>query len=893
MKKLRFPLFLPAIAILALSCHNPVLTAPKNANSPSSKTLSAQIVDEWAAAMASSPTAKALVSSSRALLATDQVGSLKIAAIQKIAAGGKTDSTNMDEIMPLLIEGIQAGMANASSGLSSSDMVNVMQATTTALVASAGKSGRETSVSAKVSVSAVVGIVASEAASVVMEQLAKSSPELSKAAVSFIVGAAIDGLQSASSLDTSAERAEAISAVVSKVTSSVIASVDTSSSTGYVAAIGSSASAAVVDVLSDSADRSAAAVAIVTAVVKAADSSNKLSSDMVNAVVAGVSQSGVSIATGDITAAIAAAAATGVNYTSDVSTILGEPAPTASASVATPSLTKKGSVTLDGSGSSAASVQYEWIELSGPVSVDISGASAIQASVSITVPGDYVFMLTVKNSNGHKSASAKVTISATFAADDVAKGWRALATKDYSAAQQRFDSAYATDPANADAALWSSILDLAAISTDKGMVAFMRDRVGLSDYPSSMTTLFSSTWFNSTWYTMKSDGSHTLDLDKPIKMPSITAPSWLKIPDADKNNLSSYVTILVSSIVDRNPTGLNAAADAILSGAYGAEFDAVYAKIQKLDDGASTVVPNDLLTAYGLPAQTPSLTIEGRELKIVAEQMLAQRGLVEYLDSYQLTYPLRDLMKLAQAASLGQSISSVDIDNPIESGFLSDRENGMRSTARSDLNKALETFSKTAALFDDAVCAKYASKSVKAADVASTCAQASSVAKSLSEALYVKTEVSITPTGSSTPTVMKLDFEPLFVGPFLGMDKLFAIHGSYGAAGSGFVIYGAPDKYSQTTVPQANGSTCISETHTPVIADVGPWDATKHSHVLLKLTGYASLKTVYDGMSAIPGVVYLSDDGSTAYVDLFSSGTTGSDFKPIGTDPGVVTIMSK
>ena len=80
------------------------------------------------------------------------------------------------------------------------------------------------------------------------------------------------------------------------------------------------------------------------------------------------------------------------------------------------------------------------------------------------------------------------------------EGITALKAKDFDLAYTKFTASYAADPVNTDAIFWCALLNLASITSDPATVTLMKDRIGIADYPSTMNSLFSDTWFNTTYY---------------------------------------------------------------------------------------------------------------------------------------------------------------------------------------------------------------------------------------------------------------------------------------------------------------------------------------------------------------------------------------------------------
>ena len=117
----------------------------------------------------------------------------------------------------------------------------------------------------------------------------------------------------------------------------------------------------------------------------------------------------------------------------------------------------------------------------------------------------YYYQVTAKNRFGE---SAPATASATAyasspAASMVAAGKTALEAKNFDLAYSDFTQAAKADPANTEALVYAALVGISSIYVDSTVVDLMKNRIGLSSYPSTMNTLFSQDWFNEDWYSTR------------------------------------------------------------------------------------------------------------------------------------------------------------------------------------------------------------------------------------------------------------------------------------------------------------------------------------------------------------------------------------------------------
>lgn len=167
-------------------------------------------------------------------------------------------------------------------------------------------------------------------------------------------------------------------------------------------------------------------------------------------------------------------------------------------------------------GTTASGVTVTLSQTSGP-SLGLAASPTFPLNFTVSTPGVYSLVLTVKNTGGVKSASAVVsfTVQAAPASEVsalVAAGTVSLAARNYDLARSQFAAALLSNPNDSEARVWAALLDLMATTTSPGMVDLMRNRIGLIDYPATMDELFgdnlqtavAAPWFKGTYYQTKS-----------------------------------------------------------------------------------------------------------------------------------------------------------------------------------------------------------------------------------------------------------------------------------------------------------------------------------------------------------------------------------------------------
>ncbi|OHD13875.1 MAG: hypothetical protein A2Z96_07575 [Spirochaetes bacterium GWB1_48_6] len=201
--------------------------------------------------------------------------------------------------------------------------------------------------------------------------------------------------------------------------------------------------------------------------------------------------------------------------------------------------------------------------------------------------------------------------------------------------------------------------------------------------------------------------SSWIDLANPVLLPNLSVPAWAtNFLDVEGNGADStalltwqYPLVLMLNIIERNPTGLNAAVDLVLSGAFGARFDSAIGAIENLPADATIVIPNDLIYAFGgtaasgMPGDVVA-TLTKPMLQLAVAQLQYTKAFVQLMASYNLNYPLSvaqfDWTTLNSSAAAISYIAA-NAQNPLEAGFLGNRSQATRDAAKTTMLSGLAT----------------------------------------------------------------------------------------------------------------------------------------------------------------------------------------------------------
>jgi hypothetical protein len=785
------------VAALALAMLTACPTEPVQ-----TETLAEQVVNELGTTLSSSSRA----ASARALTAP-QVSALKAAALAKITADGLLNSDELDKIFPSMMLGVQASI-EANTAMAEAAKLAVLADTAESSIKSMGKTGRQNKLSAGVRLEQTVSIVARVAVQAAVA-VAPTAADADLGVVTQAVAATVTVTASFQSVSTEAlsqvvvgtmqatSGNSARNGLISKAVAAIIT--EAASEGSNPAAAVTELSTAVMAATSSDATMSALVVsASINAVMEASDTGN---SAMVQAVIQGaVTVSGASAAeTADqalmvITAASSAIAASesteaaaiissaittatlvalnsgselvltdiqdamdaGINDAGattapvvdleEVTAVVNEEAPefTLASSVEMVNALNT-TVSLTATKTSASAVTWTWTQISGPT-VTLTAVSDTEKSFIPVVSGEYVFTVNAKNTEGNRSATKTVKITASLAsAASVARveeGLTALADLDFDLAYTKFNAAYEADNLNVDAMFWSALLNISAVAVDSDTVALMKDRIGYLDYPETMNDLIAGTWISGTYYGVSNEFDpanfeyiSSINLDNPISLPKLEVPEWAesligssiegeRLAEGDLEEIitmATYPQLLMVNLVSRNPNGLNDMIDAVLAGPYGERLTTALELIEALPDSGYITVPADVIAAIAskMPTPTseapvslgsdvsglgdipssgdipmPTIMIRKAELKAFSAIVQVSKSMVQLLASYNLNYPISFLQNEMWTKE-GNATAMQDLfaqDNPFKAGFMSNRSDATRNAAKATMLAALSDY---------------------------------------------------------------------------------------------------------------------------------------------------------------------------------------------------------
>jgi hypothetical protein len=313
--------------------------------------------------------------------------------------------------------------------------------------------------------------------------------------------------------------------------------------------------------------------------------------------------------------------------------------------------------------------------------------------------------------------AANVTVSAEFEStgnlpvkDLVVDGINNLKNKSYDAAISSFETAYAKNNNDPEAIFYSSLAKLAAISTEPAVIDLMKNKLGFYSYPGTMNALLSARWKDdyasdvwgwSNWETGEEE-YYIADRDS---LPQLKIPNWFEGSTVYKSSLLANATataetwniLLLANLLDKNTSGLNSLVDSLLSSAFGASFNTVAARVERLQYADSFEVDPLVTEALGLTEFFDEYKIKvGRpELDLLIASLQVIKASLEYLASYDLNTDL-SFLKYAWAdddegEKFAEALGKLSANQlPLRNNFMKIRSAASMTQSKNDYKAAVE-----------------------------------------------------------------------------------------------------------------------------------------------------------------------------------------------------------
>jgi hypothetical protein len=348
--------------------------------------------------------------------------------------------------------------------------------------------------------------------------------------------------------------------------------------------------------------------------------------------------------------------------------------------------------------------------------------------------------------------AAHVKVSAEFeqkSADDLIQvGIDALAENKFDTAIDAFEAAWQGNKTSPQAIIYSSLGKLAAIAKNQSVRSLMSGHLGIKNYPGTIDGLLNPDWLETYteqqiiywyydeaaqqylgWYDEDTDywffssygltpksgyygytytgGSYSYAFVSPTPrydtsesvLPGFSVPAWFQDTGIYKDSLTSgglkssatFSLLMFANLVDKNPNGLNALLDGLVSSVFGAAFDDAVTRFSSLTYTQTIEVDEKVLNAFGLSEifEGDEISIGKAELNLLFSAMRIVKASLEWVAAYNWDTDI-SFMKFDWGKIMTEFGSHRPANLPLRNNFLKDRNNGMMAKSKADYIKAID-----------------------------------------------------------------------------------------------------------------------------------------------------------------------------------------------------------
>ena len=346
------------------------------------------------------------------------------------------------------------------------------------------------------------------------------------------------------------------------------------------------------------------------------------------------------------------------------------------------------------------------------------------------------------NGNGNSNPGVNVSTAGKSLDDLLADAIKALKSEQWDEAVAYYDAAYNLNNSDARAIIYSTLANLAKISTDPKVAALMKNHFGFVEYPNRLNALFSTEWMKkypdlinygyydetlgkyvyweeARWGDVDKDGyyyfsydygytlvSATPKYDSTSPVPIIKTPDWIKGNGSIYNeallggnvfSFDNWALSLVANILDKNLNGLNGLLDDVIDGVFEGSYKTAVERLKKLENRKEERINLD-------PYFINKLSLEDifdeydkigwAEVNAVLSAMLVVKASLEWVQSYDLSVDL-NWLKFAwkdEPDVFLEQFKKADASKlPFNGNFLKPRP-GKMANAKADYIKAIKGF---------------------------------------------------------------------------------------------------------------------------------------------------------------------------------------------------------
>jgi len=271
----------------------------------------------------------------------------------------------------------------------------------------------------------------------------------------------------------------------------------------------------------------------------------------------------------------------------------------------------------------------------------------------------------------------------------------ALKKEQWDEAVAYYNAAFDADNNDPRAIIYSTLANIAKISTDPKVVSLIKDNCGFTAYPNKLNALLSDSWMKE--YPEDEYGYKST-------LPIISTPDWLKnggqgtiYNDALLNgrvfSAENWSLSLIANVIDKNSNGFNKLLDDVIDGVFGLSYNAAVTRLQKLENRKEDRIKLDPYFIEKLDLQEyfdENDKIGWAEVNAVLSAMLVVKASLEWVASYDLNTDLNWLKhSWKNSDEFLNQFKKVDAKNlPFNNNFLKVRP-GKMAIAKASYVKAI------------------------------------------------------------------------------------------------------------------------------------------------------------------------------------------------------------
>jgi hypothetical protein len=182
------------------------------------------------------------------------------------------------------------------------------------------------------------------------------------------------------------------------------------------------------------------------------------------------------------------------------------------------------------------------------------------------------------------------------------------------------------------------------------------------------------------------------------RFPGMDVPSWFGNTNTYKDSLtttslktwSTFSMLTYVNLIDKNTSGLNTLLDELLSGVFGADFEAVYERAGTMT--GYVTLKKSTLDAFGISDiyEGGEVSVGKAELNVLFAALRFVKASLEWVAAYDWNTDVNFLRNGPLWDDWSKLGSNKPANLPLRNNFLKDRNNGNMAKSKADFNRAID-----------------------------------------------------------------------------------------------------------------------------------------------------------------------------------------------------------